>query len=608
MKKAVIFSGVLIIFFFTLYTAHLALEQNIFPDASVQSENLPSPGIQDSLTWTPYEYKNEIQDSDALKYQLVLEEYLRNHPGQSIIPFPWETSTSVKVLPFNNTIPATPGNNLSITASRDQYESASFVITTQDDLSGIGITVANLSSVQGNSIPADAINVRLVKAWYQSDNDNVYISHPETRYLTPELLLKDDSLVKVDYVNKVNYLKVTVNGVQQYIDISSPSGTIPPGAQFQDAASLQPFSLAAGENKQIWLTVHVPAITPAGDYFGNITLAVPSEAPVLMDIKVTVPPFDLEPPPLEYAIYYRGGLTSVAQPGISADIKTPAQYAAELKNMKEHGIFYPTFSQNDWTLWEDALTLRQQSGLPTDHIYTVEWQTGNPTDAAGLEELQRGIGIVKNLNAAYGYNDTYIYGIDEAQGDILKSERSAWQVTHDNGVKVFAACFNDAVDSVGDLLDVAVLDGPLDSIQTARWHSRGKKVFSYDNPQVGVENPELYRKNFGFALWYTGYDGAMDYAYQHQTGGSLWNDFDDTKLRDHVFAYPTSNGVIDTVQWEGWREGVDDTRYLATAMKRGVNASAVRSVISDSFSEGDSMATLRSKIISLMPVQQTPAS
>jgi hypothetical protein len=99
----------------------------------------------------------------------------------------------------------------------------------------------------------------------------------------------------------------------------------------------------------------------------------------------------------------------------------------------------------------------------------------------------------------------------------------------------------------------------------------------------------------------------MDYAYQHQTGGSLWNDFDDVQLRDHVFAYPTSNGVIDTVQWEGWRDGVDDTRFLATAMKQGVNASALRSVVTDSFSEGDSMATLRLKIISLIPVQKTPA-
>ncbi len=45
---------------------------------------------------------------------------------------------------------------------------------------------------------------------------------------------------------------------------------------------------------------------PSGDYYGDITITTPSEAPVLMNLKVTVLPFDLEPAPLEYAIYYTG--------------------------------------------------------------------------------------------------------------------------------------------------------------------------------------------------------------------------------------------------------------------------------------------------------------
>ena len=63
-------------------------------------------------------------------------------------------------------------------------------------------------------------------------------------------------------------------------------------------------------------------------------------------------------------------------------------------------------------------------------------------------------------------------------------------------------------------------------------------------------------------MWNAGYDGAMNFAYQHAYGPSIWNDFDSasTHYRDHVFAYPTTDGVIDTIEWEGWREGVDDTR------------------------------------------------
>jgi hypothetical protein len=58
-----------------------------------------------------------------------------------------------------------------------------------------------------------------------------------------------------------------------------------------------------------------------------------------------------------------------------------------------------------------------------------------------------------------------------------------------------------------------------------------------------------------------GYDGAATYAYQHSFG-NIWNDFDDPLYRDHNFTYPTMDGVIDTIAWEGYREGVDDVRYM----------------------------------------------
>jgi hypothetical protein len=260
----------------------------------------------------------QAADQHGLNYSSLKDQYIKNHPGQVIIPFPWEASTSTKVLPLNYEIPAAPSNNLSINACRNQFEAASLVITAQKDISGIGISVPNLYDEQGNSIPADAINVRIVKAWYQADDLDVYMNHPGSRFLTPELLLKDESLVKVDYVNWTNYLKVTINGVEQYIDTSNPTGTIPDSAKILDAASLQPFSLSTNENKQIWLTVHVPGDTPAGDYFGDITITIPSQSPVVMNFSVTVLPFDLEPAPIEYALYYRGIIPSTPREGINS--------------------------------------------------------------------------------------------------------------------------------------------------------------------------------------------------------------------------------------------------------------------------------------------------
>ena len=42
-----------------------------------------------------------------------------------------------------------------------------------------------------------------------------------------------------------------------------------------------------------------------------------------------------------------------------------------------------------------------------------------------------------------------------------------------------------------------------------------------------------------------------------------------------MFVYPTADGVIDTIAWEGYREGIDDLRYLATLRKAIAGAGKV---------------------------------
>ena len=539
-----------------------------------------------------------VQPVQAADFTILKNEYIINHPGQSIIPFPWETSTSTRILPFNYNIPAAPGNNFSITACRNEFESGSFIISTQKSLSGIGISTADLTNDHGYSIPSSAIDIRLVKVWYQAtDQEDIWLDHID-KTLYPELLLKDDSLVKVDYVNKINYLKVTLDGKQQYIDITNPTAVFPATATINDASSLQQFTMAANENKQIWLTLHVPADTPAGDYYGNIAITAPSETPVIMNFTVTVLPFDLEQAPLEYSLYYRGRLSSQAQ-GVGSELKTATQYSLELQDMKNHGVLYPTLYEyspdgNAGT----ALSLRTQVGLPSDHIYLTNFGTGTSSDSVSLANLATRTTQWKNLTSQYGYSEIYAYGVDEAQGSVLESERIAWQTVKQNGGKIFVAGSTGMVDVVGDLLDVPVVAGTLNTTQATKWHDYGQKIFSYANPQVGVENSELYRKNYGFLLWNAGYDGTMNYAYQHAYG-NIWNDFDTVSqhYRDHVFAYPTSNGVIDTIQWEGWREGVDDTRYLATLKNKEGNDISGRSIVSSSLSAGNNMATIRKKVI-----------
>jgi hypothetical protein len=129
------------------------------------------------------------------------------------------------------------------------------------------------------------------------------------------------------------------------------------------------------------------------------------------------------------------------------------------------------------------------------------------------------------LTGKNGIRETYIYGIDEAKDEKLLSQRKAWEAVHQAGGKVFVAGYTEHCEKVGDLLDVLVHAGVPSAEEARKWHSVGHKILSYANPQAGVEDPELYRRNYGLLLWKAEYDGAMTYAYQH-CDGNIYNDFD----------------------------------------------------------------------------------
>ena len=67
----------------------------------------------------------------------------------------------------------------------------------------------------------------------------------------------------------------------------------------------------------------------------------------------------------------------------------------------------------------------------------------------------------------------------------------------------------------------------------------------------------------GLLTWRQDYDGVGTWAYQSGTR-HIWNDFDDDSNRDFNLTYPTADGVVDTLAFEGFREGLDDVRYATT--------------------------------------------
>jgi hypothetical protein len=483
--------------------------------------------------------------------------------------------TDEKLLPTSSIPDDYISDEIFIRACPGEYEPASFVVRALDDITSLEAKATELIGENG-SIPSSNVDIRVVKCWYQAGVEVWDINH---KLFTPELLLKDDSLVNVEHGE--NYLKLTSGRYVWISEEKNGTGTeiIPIGdLPVKDSSTLQPVNIPKETNKQFWVTIKVPDDSLPGTYEGNIELRIPAGPLRELQLQLEVLPIKLSKPCLTYSLYYQAGLDPDWPDGsISSVIKSEGQMRAELEDLFDHGVTNPTvYQHHSDDLLPRVLELRNQAGIDSTPLFIhAEGNNlgfGTPSESGKLEQLKQEVRNVVTVAEAEGYSDIYFYGIDEATGSALEAQRPAWEAIHEAGGKVFVAGYTAELvppgnfELVGDIQDLLICAGEPSAEEAAKWHSVGHKIFCYANPQVGEEKPETYRRNYGLLLWQTDYDGAMDFAYQYSYC-NIWNDFDHATYRDHVFAYPTVDGVIDTIEWEGWREGVDDVKYLTTLLE-----------------------------------------
>lgn len=490
-------------------------------------------------------------------------------------------------LPFDRVIPSCPENLLAVTGCPGEYEPASLVVAATDrtPLEGVMAECSELAGPEGAVIPPEAIDIRSVICWYVAANDcTITDNHVvrNTRVLRPELLCHDSRFMFSDHTEKANYIKLHLPEGERWSCVSNLHDeyfVIPNDEGHQlladkypvwDARELQPMMIPAGELRQYFLTVKIPENAVPGEYNGLVTVKAGEQKLADLKIRIQVLPFVLPKPGILSSIYYKGMLGGPGNIGAAnySDSKNPEQYLAEMINLKNHGVDNPSIFM--WwrnpeivkTLLPRTLEIRLQAGMDNSELFIWGDNTGDPKDKEGFAKLGRDVQRVLEItsNRKYGVKKVYFYGLDEAHGSQLMAERPAWELVHRYGVGVYVAGYDDASQLVGDLLDVSVQNGYPREGEAEAWHKNGHRVLSYFNPQSGVEHPTVYRRNFGLLLWQYDYDGAMNHAYQ-ACYGHPYNDFD-AYCRDEVMAYPTADGVIDTLEWEGYREGIDDLRYL----------------------------------------------
>ena len=476
-----------------------------------------------------------------------------------------------KILPSSDVSGRT--GPLTIRAARGEFEAASFVLQAEQQLDGVTLRASPLVGNQG-SIPAAAVDIRVVKPWFQSFYawGNIGKVRPDDfrQQLVPELLLYDDSLVLVDEERKTNRVRVGAPEDGTYVRVNWPrlaksERVHPPLRDFaiRDAHTLQEITLGKDRNKQIWVTVRVPDNAIAGTYSGTITIEQNGASIYSLPVELEIAAFDLASPKLVVSIYYRAVLDE-ARAAIGSDFKSLEQLRSELRNLRAHGVANPTVYQppNPRESFEAYLAELRGAGFETKELFLAGFNT-SLSSAGGLTQLRSIVDRTKHQVAPLGFSTLFVYGRDEAVGDVLRGELVEYATVRRSGAQVFVAGYDEVFSIAGDHIDLFVHFGRPKPTEAARWHAKGSKVFSYANPQTGPESPYRFRRNYGVVPWAAGYDGVMPYAYQHSMG-HIWNDMDHAIYRDHVLAYPTVNGVIDTLAWEGFREGVDDLRYLAT--------------------------------------------
>ena len=468
------------------------------------------------------------------------------------------------------------GGTLRIVAAKGEYEPCSVVLVADQDLGKVKVELGDLRNENGDVFPKANLDLKTVKVWYQCGNAwTSYFADPGLR-LCPELLLNDEDLIKVDTKKVGNYARLTEkDGRVSYFWLTAPRGIYArtpdfhyyysPDAflsmkeNFKDAPTFQGATLKKGEFKQFMLTAHVGKDVKAGLYTGAIGLWKDGHKIDEVPVALRVLDFTL-PKPKTYGDIERDYVTwfceylSIQKISVinGGDAKLAEKQLFEiLKDYARHGHVTPCFSDS-----RKFRALAEKAGLDYTHGHGCSMKPGEMADMrasvrAAVRSLDKEFGHHEGLMASWG--DEYGLATLRSIRDMVKLYQDAGFVFSVNSRYGYSAGAN-----VADLW-WPPMSPDQESAPAARKYNlvRGGWMGWYANHHVGPENPAFNRRQYGFGPYRAGF--GCNYNYAHHLDG--WNDINPTLYKPMMLIYGAGHGCIDTLAWEGFREGLDDIRY-----------------------------------------------
>ena len=370
---------------------------------------------------------------------------------------------------------------------------------------------------------------------------------------------------------------------------------------------LRELSLPAGEFREIFLRVHLPDTQPPGRYTGNLHIAgngIQTTLPIQLDVL----PIRLQSPPdKNWGIYYDPGRVIMNETALARELADLAAHHITMLYCGDYLRMRISRNQAGELQTSSAALRRGLEALRRNHFRgkvivnhglgeaislfhpcaTVEDKKAAAElvrhDAAYQALARRVMTELKQIAAEYPELELLVSTLDEVFNDgrlplYLAATEAAKQV---DGFQYYITFnFLDGTDAMRRAV-APYADYRSGHMYTWEWFlARGNTFAAYQqeldrygskagadyNPVGYFYSPSWYRAVMGVEFWQSNLSFQIPWMYYSCTGSPY--EFPESK-GSHIFGFYDENygQVIPTLIWEGYREGMDDYRYIYTLEK-----------------------------------------
>jgi HEAT repeat protein len=315
-------------------------------------------------------------------------------------------------------------------------------------------------------------------------------------------------------------------------------------------------ALDSGDSVNFWLTFHADKETEPGVHQGKIRIKPAGRPETVLDLNVTVRPFELQPPRAAFGIWFREDMLPKRLGGLATPRDT---VLAIYQDMAVHGhnssIFYPGGDfgvlppENSHSL-DKLIPLAHQAGLLDPNIPSLIIG-GIPGDLKG-EKLAAAVDWLRQACRDQGWPEMLTFVSDEPKYPQQDNRITAMLTkVRDISTRSTIDVGASAAYGYGYLTDVmTVHDGLISPELMAESQRRGTEIWTYTYRMWRKDMDPLRQRYYaGFYTWAFGLGGNWVWAYHHNH-------------HRHAWFPPDSHEPMPLTALEARREGIDDYRYL----------------------------------------------